>query len=150
MPHSIPLITTLAAAFALALALGFVAVKLRLPALVGYLLAGILIGPATPGYVADLQIASELAEIGVMLLMFGVGLHFSLDDLMAVKRIAVPGAVVQIMVATALGYSLARWWGWRFRWSCASSSASWRSRISCRKYSLSIISARWRCRSCSR
>ena len=77
-----------------------------------YLLAGILIGPFTPGFVADVAIAGELAEIGVMLLMFGVGLHFSLDDLLAVRRIAVPGAVLQIAVATALGFGLAYWWGW--------------------------------------
>ncbi len=112
MPHAVPLITTLAAAFALALALGFTAARLKLPALVGYLLAGILIGPATPGYVADMRLAAELAEIGVMLLMFGVGLHFSLADLMAVRRIAVPGAVLQIAAATALGAGAALYWGW--------------------------------------
>lgn len=112
MPHAVPLITTLAAAFALALALGFAAARLKLPALVGYLLAGILIGPATPGYVADMKLAAELAEIGVMLLMFGVGLHFSLADLMAVRRIAVPGAVLQIAAATALGAGAALYWGW--------------------------------------
>ena len=103
MPHSIPLITTIATALGAALLLGFLAVRLRLPALVGYLLAGVLIGPFTPGFVADAGIAGELAEIGVMLLMFGVGLHFSLDDLLAVRKIAVPGAVLQIAVATALG-----------------------------------------------
>ncbi len=112
MPHAVPLITTLAAAFALALALGFVAVRLKLPALLGYLLAGILIGPGTPGFVADIKIAAELAEIGVMLLMFGVGLHFSLDDLMSVRRIAVPGAVLQIGVATAMGAAAGLAWGW--------------------------------------
>lgn len=112
MHHSVPLITTIAAALGLALVLGFAAAKLRLPALVGYLVAGILIGPATPGYVADVQIASQLSEIGVMLLMFGVGLHFSLADLMAVRRIALPGAVVQIGVATLMGWGLAHWWGW--------------------------------------
>ena len=112
MHHSVPLITTIAAALGLALILGFVAAKLRLPALVGYLVAGILIGPATPGYVADVQIASQLSEIGVMLLMFGVGLHFSLADLMAVRKIALPGAVVQIGVATLMGWALAHWWGW--------------------------------------
>jgi CPA2 family monovalent cation:H+ antiporter-2 len=82
------------------------------PALVGYLLAGIIIGPATPGFVADVHLASQLSEIGVMLLMFGVGLHFSLKDLLAVKRIAVPGAVVQMGLATALGAAMAVWWGW--------------------------------------
>ncbi|AKJ26710.1 YbaL family putative K(+) efflux transporter [Caldimonas brevitalea] len=112
MQHSIPLITTIAAAFGLALVLGFGAVRLGLPALVGYLLAGVLIGPGTPGFVADMAIASELAEIGVMLLMFGVGLHFSLQDLLSVRRIALPGAVVQMLVATALGAGMALWWGW--------------------------------------
>jgi monovalent cation:H+ antiporter-2, CPA2 family len=112
MPHSVTLIHTIAAALGLALALGFVATRLRLPALVGYLLAGVVIGPFTPGFVADAAMASQLAEIGVMLLMFGVGLHFSLGDLLAVRKIAVPGAVVQMMVATALGMALATWWGW--------------------------------------
>ncbi|MFO1273893.1 MAG: YbaL family putative K(+) efflux transporter [Rubrivivax sp.] len=113
MQHApLPLVTTLAAAFGLALVLGFAAARLRLPALVGYLLAGVLIGPGTPGFVADVKIAAELAEIGVMLLMFGVGLHFSLADLMAVRRIALPGAVLQIAVATALGAFAALQWGW--------------------------------------
>jgi CPA2 family monovalent cation:H+ antiporter-2 len=112
MPHSVSLIHTIAAALGLALALGFLATRLRLPALVGYLLAGVAIGPFTPGFVADAAMASQLAEIGVMLLMFGVGLHFSLGDLLAVRKIAVPGAVVQMMVATALGTALATWWGW--------------------------------------
>lgn len=112
MEHNIPLITTLAAGFGIALVLGFLAERIRLPALVGYLVAGILIGPATPGFVADVHIAAQLSEIGVMLLMFGVGLHFSLSDLMAVKRIAIPGAVVQMGLATALGMGLASWWGW--------------------------------------
>jgi CPA2 family monovalent cation:H+ antiporter-2 len=106
------LIATLVTALGLALLLGIAATRMRLPALVGYLLAGVIIGPFTPGYVANLEIAAELAEIGVMLLMFGVGLHFSLDDLLAVRRIAVPGAVVQMAVATALGAALAAWWGW--------------------------------------
>ncbi|WP_374673823.1 YbaL family putative K(+) efflux transporter [Ideonella sp.] len=112
MPHNVSLITTLAAGFALALVLGFVAVRLRLPALVGYLLAGVAIGPGTPGFVADGVIAAQLAEIGVMLLMFGVGLHFSLSDLLAVRRVALPGAVAQMAVATALGAAVATWWGW--------------------------------------
>ena len=112
MEHNVSLISTLAAGFGLALILGFVAERLRLPALVGYLLAGIAIGPATPGFVADVGIAAQLSEIGVMLLMFGVGLHFSLKDLMAVKRIALPGAVVQMGAATLLGLGLAMWWGW--------------------------------------
>lgn len=112
MPHSVPLITTIAAALGLALILGFAAVRLKLPALVGYLLAGIVIGPATPGFVADVGLASQLAEIGVMLLMFGVGLHFSFEDLLAVRKIALPGAVAQIAVATGLGVLLATFWGW--------------------------------------
>jgi CPA2 family monovalent cation:H+ antiporter-2 len=112
MPHDVTLITTLAAAFGLALLLGFVAVRLRLPALVGYLAAGIMIGPATPGFVADLELSRELAEIGVILLMFGVGLHFSLGDLLAVRRIALPGAIAQIGAATALGFGVASLWGW--------------------------------------
>jgi CPA2 family monovalent cation:H+ antiporter-2 len=112
--HDAPLITTIAAALGLALVLGFVAARLKLPALVGYLLAGILIGPATPGFVADVALTGQLAEIGVMLLMFGVGLHFSLDDLLAVRRIALPGALVQMSVATLLGLGLAMAWGWSF------------------------------------
>ena len=110
--HSLPLITTVATAFGLALVLGFLAVRIKLPALVGYLLAGVLIGPFTPGFVGDAEIARELAEIGVMLLMFGVGLHFSLDDLLEVQKIALPGAVLQIAVATALGAGVAITWGW--------------------------------------
>ena len=112
MPHDVSLIATLAAGFGMALILGFVAERLKLPALVGYLVAGILIGPSTPGFVADVAIASQLAEIGVMLLMFGVGLHFSIGDLLAVKRIAVPGAVVQMGLATVLGMFMAWTWGW--------------------------------------
>jgi monovalent cation:H+ antiporter-2, CPA2 family len=112
VPHNITLITTIAAALGLALIMGFVAARLKLPVLVGYLIAGIIIGPATPGFVADLELSSQLAEIGVMLLMFGVGLHFSLDDLLAVRRIALPGAIVQIAVATLLGMSITTLWGW--------------------------------------
>jgi len=112
MPHSINLITTIAAALGLALIFGFAAVRLRLPALVGYLIAGIVIGPFTPGFVADQELAGQLAEIGVMLLMFGVGLHFSLEDLMAVRKIALPGAIVQIAAATAMGAGVAHLWGW--------------------------------------
>ena len=112
MPHSASLINTIAAGLGLALVLGFLAAKVRLPALVGYLLAGVIIGPFTPGFVADAGIASQLAEIGVMLLMFGVGLHFSLADLLSVRKIALPGAVVQMAVATLMGMGLALWWGW--------------------------------------
>jgi CPA2 family monovalent cation:H+ antiporter-2 len=112
MPHSVTLISTLAAALGLALIMGLIAARLKLPPLVGYLIAGILIGPATPGFVADIELSAQLAEIGVMLLMFGVGLHFSLEDLLAVRRIALPGAIVQIAVATLLGASVAMLWGW--------------------------------------
>jgi CPA2 family monovalent cation:H+ antiporter-2 len=110
--HAMPLITTMAAALGLALILGMLALKLRLPALVGYLLAGVVIGPFTPGFVADVDLAAQLAEIGVMLLMFGVGLHFSLDDLLAVRKVALPGALVQMAAATALGWALGQSWGW--------------------------------------
>lgn len=112
MPHSVELITTIAAALGLSLIFGFLAARLKLPPLVGYLVAGICIGPATPGFVADVGLAGQLAEIGVMLLMFGVGLHFSLGDLLSVKRIALPGAVVQMLVATLLGMAVAHYWGW--------------------------------------
>ena len=112
MPHDISLITTIAAALSFGLMFGLLAVRLKLPALLGYLAAGIVIGPATPGFVADIALAGQLAEIGVMLLMFGVGLHFSLDDLMEVRTIALPGAVLQISVATAMGVGIAHLWGW--------------------------------------
>ncbi|MCC2635032.1 MAG: Kef family transporter, partial [Ramlibacter sp.] len=112
MHDDLPLITTIAAGLGLALVFGFLAVRLRLPALVGYLLAGVVLGPFTPGFVADAAIAAQLAEIGVMLLMFGVGLHFSLGDLLAVRKIAVPGAVVQMVAATAMGMGIATLWGW--------------------------------------
>jgi len=106
------LISTIAVSLAYALLGGFVAAKLRLSPIVGYLLAGIAVGPFTPGFLADPHIAEQLAEIGVILLMFGVGMHFSLTDLRAVWRIALPGAIVQIAVATALGAALALYWGW--------------------------------------
>ena len=111
MPHDTALIAILAAGLGLALVMGFLVTKVRLPALVGYLLAGIIIGPATPGFVADVALSQQLAEMGVILLMFGVGLHFSLDDLLSVKKIAVPGAVAQITVATLLGLALGKFWG---------------------------------------
>ncbi len=133
MPHAVSLITTLAAGFALALILGFIAARLGLPALVGYLLAGIAIGPATPGFVADAEIAAQLAEIGVMLLMFGVGLHFAVDDLLAVRKIALPGAVVQMVAATALGAGVATAMGLavrRARW-CSGSRCRWRAPSCC-------------------
>lgn len=113
MPHDVNLIATIAAGFGLAMIFGFIAAYLRMPPLVGYLVAGILIGPATPGFVADMSLAMQLAEIGVMLLMFGVGLHFSLTDLMAVKRIAIPGAIAQIVVAVSLGAAVALIWEWK-------------------------------------
>jgi CPA2 family monovalent cation:H+ antiporter-2 len=112
MPHEITLISTVATALGLALVMGFLAARLKLPVLIGYLIAGILIGPATPGFVADIALSNQLAEIGVMLLMFGVGLHFSLEDLLAVRRIALPGALVQIAVATLLAMGVAELWGW--------------------------------------
>ena len=109
-PHS--LIATLAIGFAWAFALGMLAARIGLPTIVGYLIAGIVVGPFTPGFVADTTLAPQLAEIGVIFLMFGVGLHFSLKDLVAVWRIAVPGAIGQIAVATAMGAAVAQFWGW--------------------------------------
>src|SRR6476661_6877269 len=117
MLHQTPLLFTLAAAFAAAFVLGFGASKLRLPPLVGYLVAGILLGPQSPGFVADVALAQQLAEIGVILLMFGVGLHFSPGDFMRVRRVVTPGALLQMLIATALGMALARSWGWT--WSAA-------------------------------
>lgn len=112
MPHDISLIATIAAGFGLAMVFGLIAANFKMPPLVGYLMAGIVVSPATPGYVADVGLAGQLAEIGVMLLMFGVGLHFSLADLMAVRRIAVPGAIFQIAVATLMGMAVSAAWGW--------------------------------------
>ncbi|HEU4647806.1 MAG TPA: YbaL family putative K(+) efflux transporter [Gemmatimonadales bacterium] len=112
MPHNTPLLVTIAAGLGFAFLFGLVAQRLRLPPLVGYLVAGIAIGPFTPGVNADTGLASQLAEIGVILLMFGVGLHFSLGDLLAVRQIAVPGAVAQIAVATVLGAAVSHVWGW--------------------------------------
>jgi CPA2 family monovalent cation:H+ antiporter-2 len=112
MPHQTALLATIAAAFALAFLLGIAAVRLRLPPLVGYLVAGVVLGPFTPGWIAGAAVAGQLAEIGVILLMFGVGLHVSPRDLLAVRRVAAPGAVAQMAVATLLGAGLARAWGW--------------------------------------
>jgi CPA2 family monovalent cation:H+ antiporter-2 len=110
--HHTSLIATIVAGLGLAFVFGAIANRLKLPVLVGYLLAGVLVGPFTPGYVADQELAPQLAEIGVILLMFGVGLHFSLKDLMAVRKIAIPGAVVQITAATVMGLGLALLLGW--------------------------------------
>lgn len=112
MPHDVSLISTISVGFALAFVLGFLANRLNLPPLVGYLVAGVLIGPNTPGFVADSVLSSQLAEIGVMLLMFGVGLHFSLGDLMAVRKIALPGAIGQIVLATAVTAGVFHLLGW--------------------------------------
>ena len=112
MPHSFTLITTIAVSFGLALLMGVIANRLKLPVLVGYLTAGVIMSANTPGFVADMELSGQLAEIGVILLMFGVGLHFSLKDLLAVRRIALPGALVQISVATAFGAAVALSWGW--------------------------------------
>ncbi|TPK89910.1 cation:proton antiporter, partial [Mesorhizobium sp. B2-4-17] len=112
MPHDTPLIATIVAGLGLAFIFGALANRFRIPPLVGYLVAGVLVGPNTPGFVADASLANELAEIGVILLMFGVGLHFSLKDLLSVRAIAVPGAIVQIGFATLLGIGLAWMLGW--------------------------------------
>ncbi len=112
MDQNISVITTIAAAFIAALGLGFLAEKIKVPALVGYLVAGIVIGPGTPGYIADTEIASQLSEIGIMLLMFGVGLHFSPSELFSVKRVAVPGALIQMGITTSVGMGIAWLWGW--------------------------------------
>ena len=112
MHHDTALIALVAVGFVLACAFGYLAIRVRLPPIVGYLVAGIAVGPFTPGFVGDAGIAGQLAEIGVILLMFGVGLHFSLDTLLAVRGIAVPGAIAQIAVATAIGTVMAMSWGW--------------------------------------
>ena len=112
MPHDVSVIATITMGLVLAFFGGLVAHRLRLPPLVGYLLAGVALGPFTPGFVGDANLASQLAEIGVILLMFGVGLHFSINDLLAVRAIALPGAIAQIAVATASGVALALLWGW--------------------------------------
>ena len=114
MPHDVDLIILLAVGFGLALLFGYIAARLHLPPLIGYLVAGILISPNTPGVVGDIALANQLAELGVMFLMFGVGMHFSLNDLMQVKRIALPGAILQIAVATLLGIGVSMMWGWSF------------------------------------
>lgn len=112
MPHHTPLIATIVGGIVLAFLFGTLAHRLRMPPLIGYLIAGIVMGPFTPGFVGDLELAKELSEIGVILLMFGVGLHFSLKDLISVKNIALPGAIVQLAIATFLGIGL----GWLLGW----------------------------------
>lgn len=112
MPHEATLIATFAEGFVFAFAFGYVADRLRLPPLVGYLVAGIFVGPFTPGLVVDGELAAQLAEMGVILLMFGVGLHFSAADLLAVRAVAVPGAISQILLATLVGIGLTQIWGW--------------------------------------
>ncbi|MFW1754803.1 sodium:proton antiporter [Acinetobacter wanghuae] len=114
MPHDVDLIILLAVGFGLALVFGYIAARLRLPPLIGYLIAGVIISPNTPGIVGDIHLANQLAELGVMFLMFGVGMHFSLNDLMQVRRIALPGAILQIAVATLLGIGVSMLWGWEF------------------------------------
>lgn len=114
MPHDTTLIGTVVAGLGVAFLMGALATRLRISPIAGYLLAGVMVGPFTPGFVADTGLALQLAEIGVILLMFGVGLHFSLKDLLAVRKIAVPGAIVQMSVATALGIMLGLWLGWSF------------------------------------
>src|SRR6187401_3226111 len=112
--HDVALLATLAGGLTAALALGYVTERLHLSPIVGYLLAGTLVGPYTPGFVADAALASQLAEVGVILLMFGVGLQFHLEELLAVRRVAIPGAVLQSLVATGLGAAIVHslGWGW--------------------------------------
>jgi CPA2 family monovalent cation:H+ antiporter-2 len=112
MPHDTSLIATIAVGLAFAFVCGFAAAHLRLPPIVGYLMAGVAVGPFTPGFVADAGLATQLAEIGVILLMFGVGMHFSVRDLWAVRAVAIPGALGQVAIATALGAAVASLWGW--------------------------------------
>jgi len=112
MPHHTDLIATIAIGLSAAFVGGLIAQRLRLPLIVGYLLAGMAVGPFTPGFVADSELAPQLAEIGVILLMFGVGIHFSIADLLSVRRIALPGAIAQASVATGLGIAVTWWWGW--------------------------------------
>ncbi|WP_082783565.1 cation:proton antiporter [Snodgrassella sp. CFCC 13594] len=113
MHHSFPLVETIVGGLFFAFILGYVAQKLKMPPLIGYLLAGIIVGPHTEGFTADVQLSQELAELGVILLMFGVGLHFSIKDLLAVRKVALPGAIIQISLATILGVALS----WLLDWS---------------------------------
>lgn len=114
MPHDVNLIILLAVGLGLALFCGYIASRLRLPPLIGYIFAGIIISPNTPGVVGDMGLANQLAELGVMFLMFGVGMHFSIKDLLQVRRIALPGAILQIAAATVLGICVTLLWGWSF------------------------------------
>ncbi|HYF61572.1 MAG TPA: cation:proton antiporter [Herpetosiphonaceae bacterium] len=106
MPHDISLLTNISVALVAAFIGGLIARRVGLPTIVGYLIAGMAIGPFTPGFVGDISDISQLAEIGVIFLMFGVGLHFSLKDLWAVRAVAVPGAILQMLFATALGFAI--------------------------------------------
>src|SRR5690348_3780867 len=115
MPHDTPLIATIVAGLGLAFVFGTIAQRVKIPPLVGYLVAGVAVGPFTPGFVADQALAHQLAELGVILLMFGVGLHFSTKDLLSVGRIVVPGAVLQVAISSLLGFVLARLLGWPIR-----------------------------------
>src|SRR5436190_13623648 len=110
--HDLPLLLNIAVALGYALVGGIVATRVGLPSIVGYLIAGVAIGPFTPGYVGSQETIGELAELGVVFLMFGVGIHFSFRDLWRVRAVAVPGATIQMLATTTLGYSLARYWGW--------------------------------------
>src|SRR5687767_7573404 len=112
MIHSAPLIATITAGLGLAFLLGLAVMRIGLPPIVGYLLAGVIVGPYSPGFTADAAIAGQLAEIGVIMLMFGVGLHFSMTDLLAVKRVAIPGAIGRIVIVTGLVALIAQFFGW--------------------------------------
>ncbi len=112
MHTNLSLVISITVAILTAFAGGYLARRVGLPALVGYLLAGIVIGPFTPGFVGDSETISQLAEMGVIFMLFGVGLHFSLQDLWAVRQIAIPGAIGQMLLATALGFGLTQLWGW--------------------------------------
>ena len=142
MHHDVPLISTAAMEYVLAYVFGFAAHRLRLPPLVGYLVAGVAIGPFSPGFVANSALAGHFAEMGVILLMFGVGLHFSAADLLAVRWVAISGAIGQIALATAMGIELAMAWGWNAGAESSSASACRsRARSSCCGHSR--IAASW-------
>lgn len=116
MQEEVSLISLMAIGLVLSFVLGYIAVRLRLSPIIGFLVAGIIMGPHTPGFIGDTQLANELAEVGVILLMFGVGMHFSVSDLWAMRSVSVPGAVAQIAVATSLGIAVTHFWGWS--WTC--------------------------------